>query len=684
MSLSQENLYLTVSTPLGEDILQVRHVSGEESLSGLFSFTLEMISEDDSLDFSRIVGQNATVTIQLPNDTQRYVNGIVTRFVQAGSDTLATIYYADLRPWFWLLTLTADSRIFQNQTVPEIIEAVFATFGFTDYRNALTATYTAREYCVQYQESAFAFVSRLMEDEGIFYFFEHTADKHTLVLADDADAHAACPGLTAARVQQSASTGVAEDIVTACFLEQQVTPDAYALGDFHFVTPSTSLHVSVNGSSGKQRIYEYPGGYTQTDAGEKKANLRLSAHELPARLLKGQSHCRAFIAGYTFSLTEHSRTDLNSTYVLQWVSLTATQERYANSFAAFPASTVFRSRCVTPKPRLTGTQTAIVVGKSGEEIWTDQYGRIKVQFHWDQEGKNDENSSCWVRVAQTWAGQGWGSLFLPRIGQEVVVSFVNGDPDCPLVIGAVYNAQQTVPYSLPSEQTKSTIKSNSSKGGGGFNELRFEDKKDAEEIYLHAQKDLNLTVQHDCTTEVLNDATTTIKQNRSVTIQEANDTLVVEKGNRTLQVKTGDETHQVQGTRSVTVSGNETHTNEADLTYEITGDCTWTISGNLTLDVQGNVTIKAGGSLTNKASGSLSNEAGGSLSNEAGTSLTNKAGTSLTNKAGTSLTNDAALSLTNKAGATLSSSGAASHLIGSAAMVVIGAGLVKIDPSDPT
>jgi type VI secretion system secreted protein VgrG len=579
-----------------------------------------------------------------------------------------TTYYADLRPWLWLLTLTSDSRIFQNKTVPEIIEAVFTGLGLTDYRNALTATYTAREYCVQYQESAFDFISRLMEDEGIFYFFEHTADKHTLVLADDADAHAACAGLTAARVQQSASPGADEDIVTACFLEQQVTPDAYALGDFHFETPSTSLHVSVNGSTGKQRIYEYPGGYTKTDAGEKKASLRLTAHELPARLLKGKSHCRAFMAGYKFSLTEHDRTDLNSTYVLQWVSLSATQEHYANSFTAFPATAVFRPCCMTPKPRITGAQTAIVVGKSGEEIWTDTYGRIKVQFHWDQEGTNDENSSCWVRVAQTWAGQGWGSLFIPRIGQEVVVSFLNGDPDCPLVTGAVYNAQQTVPYTLPDEQTRSTIKSNSSKGGGGFNELRFEDKKDAEEIFLHAQKDLTVTVQHDCTTEVLNDATTTIKQNRSVTIQEANDTLVVEKGNRTLHVQTGNETHEVQGTRSVTVTGDETHTNQASLTYKVTGDCTWTITGNLTIDVQGNVTMQAGGSLTNKAGGSLTNDAGGSL----------------TNKAGASLTNDAGASLTNKAAISLTSSGGASQSIGASGMVVIGSALVKIDPSDPT
>jgi type VI secretion system secreted protein VgrG len=644
MNLSQDNLYLTVTTPLGDDTLQLRTIHGEEQLSGLFHYTLELVSAQNNLDFAGIVGQSLTVTIHLAGGSPRYIHGIVSRFVQAGSDEEFTTYFAELRPWLWLLTLTSDSRIFQNKTVPEILDTVFQALGCTDYRNNLSATYTAREYCVQYQESSFDFVSRLLEDEGIFYFFEHTADKHTLVLADDADAHLACPGLTEAPMRQSAKPGSEVDVITTCTLEQQMTSDAYALGDFAFETPSTKLVVSVSGASGARQCYEYPGGYSKTDAGEHRASLRLSAHEWPAKLLRGDGHCRAFTAGYTFTLTEHKRTDINGTYVLQWLSLSATQSQYANSFTAFPASVAFRPPLVTRKPHMHGAQTALVVGKSGEEIWTDQYGRIKVQFHWDREGASNENSSCWVRVAQAWAGQGWGTLFIPRIGQEVVVSFLNGDPDCPLVTGAVYNAQQTTPYALPTEQTKSTIKSNSSKGGGGFNELRFEDKKDAEEIFLHAQKDLQVTVQ--------NDATTTINQNRSVTIQEANDTLVVEKGDRTINVNTGNETHTVKGTRSVTVSGNETHTNEANFTQEVQGNCTWKITGNLTIDVQGNVTIQAGGSMTNKA--------------------------------GVSLTNDARATLTNKAGASLISSGGATQTIGADGTVIIGAGLVKIDSSNPT
>ncbi|MGE3540632.1 MAG: type VI secretion system Vgr family protein [Candidatus Tectimicrobiota bacterium] len=652
MNLSQDNLQLTVSTPLGDDTLQLRSIQGEEQLSGLFHYTLHLVSTQNDLDFASIVGQNLTVTMHLADGRARYIHGLVSRFVQAGHDEQFTTYYAELRPWLWLLTLTSDSRIFQNKTVPDILETVFKSLGCTDYRQSLSATYSAREYCVQYQESSFDFVSRLLEDEGIFYFFEHTADKHTLVLADDADAHPPCPGLSVVPMRQSTMSGSAEDVITACSLEQQVTSDAYALGDFAFETPSTKLFVSVSGASSARQHYEYPGGYSKTTTGEQKANLRLASHELPARLLRGDGHCRAFTAGYRFTLSEHKRTDMNGDYVLQRLVLSATQSQYANSFTAFPASVPFRPPLLTRKPRLHGSQTALVVGKSGEEIWTDQYGRIKVQFHWDREGRSDENSSCWVRVAQAWAGQGWGTLFLPRLGQEVVVSFLNGDPDCPLVTGAVYNAQHSTPYVLPTEQTKSTIKSNSSKGGGGFNELRFDDKKDAEEILLHAQRDLQVTVQHDATTEVLNDATTTIKHARKVTVQEADDTLVVEKGQRTIQVNTGNETHTVKGTRSVTVSGNETHTNKGSFTQDVQGNCTWKIAGNLTLDVQGNVTIQAGGSLTNKASMSLTNEAG--------------------------------MTLTNKASVSLVSSGGGSQSIGADGMVVIGAGMVQIDSSNPT
>jgi len=634
----QDTLKLQVTTPLGANKLLVRAFSGEEQISGLFRFDAEMVSEDKSLDFGAIVGKGATVTLSLNDGTKHYFNGVVTRFVQEDSNERFATYHAELRPWLWQLTLSANCAIFQNKSTPDIIKGLFTELGFTDFKDSLTKTYDAREYCVQYNETAFDFVSRLMEDEGIFYFFEHEDGKHTLVLADDADAHAVCPGLDeGARYRSSAIEHTDDRAVTSCRIEQLVVTGTFAHDDFNFETPSTDLKVEAAGESGGMRVYEYPGGFVKKDAGETRANVRLESHEHPKKVLRGEGHVRAFAAGYKFDLKDHYRDDANTTYVLRSVSHAATQERYTNSFEAFPADSPFRPPRTTPRPFIAGVQTAIVTGKSGEEIWTDKYGRIKVQFHWDQKGKNDENSSCWIRVDQSWAGKGWGGIFLPRIGQEVVVSFEEGDPDRPVVTGAVYNAEQVVPYTLPAEQTKSTIKTNTSKGGAGFNEFRFEDKKASEEIYLHAQKDHNIVVENDRTKKVLNKETNTIKSDRSTTIQEGNDTYVVAKGNRTFQVQTGTETYEVKGTRDVTVTGNETHTDKADFTQKVTGNYTLEVTGNYELKVTGNVTINVTGSANFKSTGAMSHESSVAMTNKA-LSITNEAQTAITNKGNASNT----------------------------------------------
>ena len=624
----QKSLRLAVTTPLGKDKLLLKAVSGEEQISELFHFQLEMVSEDQKLDFSAIVGKNVTVTLLLNDGTKHYINGVAGRFVQEDSNVRLTTYYADIYPWLWLLTKTRDCLIFQNKTVPQIIKSVFDDLGFKDYRDALKGTYPSLDYCVQYDESAFNFVSRLMEEAGIFYFFEHEEDKHTLVLGDDADAHKPCPGLKEARYQQSSVQHTDDHVITRCSIEEQVVTGKFAHDDFNFETPSTDLKAEVTGEGSEMRIYEYPGGFLKKDDGEKIANLRLEACEQPGKTLRGAGHVRAFTSGYKFDLKNHYRADANKTYVLRSVSIAATQESYTNSFEAFPVDVPFRPQRVTPKPFIMGTQTAIVVGKSGEEIWTDKYGRIKVQFHWDQKGKNDENSSCWIRVDYGRAGKQWGGIFLPRIGQEVIISYLEGDPDRPLVIGAVYNAQQVVPYTLPDEQTKSTVKSNTSKGGQGFNEIRFEDKKDSEEMYFHAQKDQLI--------EVLNNRTKTVTKNEKNTIK---------------------------GTRDQTVTGNETHTDEANFTHKVTGNYELKVTGNLTIDVTGSVKLTSGQSMTH--------EAQTSIANTAGTSMTNKAGTSLANTAGTSLTNEAQLAITNK--------GAASNTVESSGITTVKGSLVKVN-----
>ncbi|OQW92166.1 MAG: hypothetical protein BWK78_02470, partial [Thiotrichaceae bacterium IS1] len=501
---TQQNRLFTVTTPLGPDQLLFHSLQGEEHLSKLFYFRLELHSESNSLPLDNLVGKPLTVTVAYAlSQQERYFNGIVTRLEQAGTfahpggTARLTVYYVELRPWVWQLTLTKNCRIFQNLSVPEIIKKVFDDLGFADYRDALIQSYSPRVYCVQYEETAFNFVSRLMEDEGIFYFFEHTADQHILVLADDLSAHKPCPGIDTVRFLTAKLTDEQpEDAITDCHLVQQLTTSQYTVDDFNFETPSSNLETSLTDSGSNMRVYEYAAGFAQTTQGEKKVRTRLESHTANVKLLEGQGHCFSLTAGYQFTLTEHPREDFNQAYVLRQVIHALSFDRYTNSFIAHPQDTAYRPPVETTKPQIVSTQTAIVVGPAGEEIYTDNYGRIKVQFHWDQEGQYNENSSCWIRVNQGWAGKGWGSIWIPRLGQEVIVSFLNGNPDAPIVTGAVYNAEQTVPYPLPGAQTKSTVKSNSTKGGQGFNELRFEDKKGQEEVYFQAEKDRNELVKH--------------------------------------------------------------------------------------------------------------------------------------------------------------------------------------------
>ncbi len=661
--------WLRITTPLGENKLMVGRLEGEERISGLFHFQLELSSTDDSLDPAAIVGKDATVSLLLPGSKARYINGVISRFAQGGKDARFTTYFADLRPWLWLLTLKSDSRIFQNKTTPDILQQIFSEPECGHYKNALKGSYRSREYCVQYQETSLAFVSRLMEEEGIFYFFEHQSDRHTLVVADDPSAYLSCPGLDVVRLRPRQASREELDAVLECSLEHSVAPIHYQANDYNFTTPSTSLLSEATTPHAESispmahalhtdtppAIYEYPGRYATATEGSDVADKRLSAFEAQRTILRGVSTCRAFQPGCKFTLSDHYRRDVNTEYVLLSVTHRATAQDYSNTFEAIPAKTPYRPLLQTPRPKIPGTQTAVVVGKAGEEIWTDQYGRIKVKFHWDRDKARDETSSCWVRVAQGWAGKGWGSLFIPRLGQEVVVSFLDGDPDRPLVTGCVYNAQQVVPYSLPGEQSKSTVKTNSTKGGNGFNELRFEDKAGSEEVYLHAQKDLSV--------QVLGSETRTVQKSRSATIQEADDSLTVAKGNRIIAVQEGNESHEVKGKRDLTVTGNETHTNKADFAQTVSGNFTLKVSGNLSIEVSGSVKIKAGTS--------LNAEAGTSLTNKAGTDLTNEAGTSLTNKAGTTMSHEANISISSKANA--------SQTVESDGLVSVKGSLVKIN-----
>jgi type VI secretion system secreted protein VgrG len=517
MAYTQENRLIALDSPLGDDVLLLQGFTGREGISQLFKFDLDLLSEKDSLNFQEIVGQNVTIRVLLSDGSdKRFFNGHVSRFAQSGADKHFTHYQMEVVPWLWFLTRSTDCRIFQKMTIPDIIAEVFEIAGFgANFKKSLTADYKPREYCVQYRESDFNFVSRLMEQYGIYYYFEHEEEKHTLVLADSTSALQDCPEQETAHYNLTSGDLDSEDVVTAWHMEQEVRTGRYALSDYNFKTPSTSLETGeptvfkVVGNKDCE-IYDYPGGYEDRSQGAALAKLRMQEEEASHLVVTGSSVCRAFTSGYTFSLEDHYRSDMNDKYLLTEVQHVATigsyaqgdstdKAHYSNRFTCTPAKVTFRSPRNTPKPFVQGPQTALVVGKSGEEIWVDNFGRVKVQFYWDRLGQKDENSSCWIRVSQPWGGKGWGAMWIPRMGQEVIVSFEEGDPDRPLITGRVYNADQTVPYTLPDHQTVSTFMSRSSKGGAtaNYNEIRFEDKQGNEQIFINAERDMDQRVEVD-------------------------------------------------------------------------------------------------------------------------------------------------------------------------------------------
>lgn len=613
-----QKTYLIVTTPLDESSRKflLVNLEGEEGISELFFYRLTITTEDNNVDMSKLLGEKITAVIEFYNGKKRFINGIVTRLIQNGNDNRHTTYYAEIRPWLWELSLTSDNKIFQNKSVPDIIKEVFSTNNFSDFQDKTSGSYSEVEYCVQYMESSLNFVNRLMEQEGIFFYFEHSSGKHTLILADDMDVHKKCEGLDKAKMKITSAEN--DENIVSCSLEKQLTSTSVTVNDYNFENPTMKLLTEADsGNKPVYKIYDYPGKYNAESDGQSIAKIRSEQFTFTSDLLYGAGNCRAFTAGYKFELTGHDRKDINKEYVIEKLEIRVDQDSYTNSFSAFPSTVQFRPMEITPKPKIYGTQTALVVGKSGEEIWTDEYGRIKVQFHWDREGKKDENSSCWIRVTQIWAGKNWGTLFTPRIGTEVIVSFLEGDPDKPIVTGTVYNGGQKVPYPLPSKKNISTFKTRSTKEGDAGNELRFDDTKDNEEIFIHAQKDMNQVIENE----------------RTVTINKSNDTLTIKEGDRTITVEKGKETHEVKDTREVTVTGNETHNDKADFTHNVKGNYNLNIDGNFTIKVKGSVSVKSDMDISTKAGTSISNEAGTTFDNKASVSMTNDGGAQLTDKA---------------------------------------------------
>jgi type VI secretion system secreted protein VgrG len=543
---TQANRAMELTTPLGPDVLLLAGLTGREGISQLFQLQLDLLAENGrEVAFDKLLGQPVAVRLALGGGKHRYFHGIVSRFSQGMRDETFTSFRAEVVPRLWLLTRRVQSRIFQHLSVPEILKKVL---NGLDVSYEILGTHHPRDYCVQYCESDFAFASRLMEEEGIFYFFKHTAKGHQLVVANTPNSHPDLPEQSKIVFEEKQGGTRARCRITEWEKVQELRSGKVTLWDHCFELPHKHLEAGrtivdsvpvgkVNhkfkvGGNEQLEIYDYPGGYAQRfdginrGGGERPADLqkiyednqrtaviRVQQEALAGLIIQGAGYCRQFVSGHKFTLARHF--DADGQYLITGVEHKAqlgggfrsgdgAPVVYQNRFTCLPVALPFRPPQVTSKPRVLGTQTAVVVGPAGEEIFTDKYGRVKVQFHWDRQGKNDADSSCWVRVSQVWAGKRWGASFFPRVGQEVVVAFQEGDPDQPLVIGSVYNAEQLPPYlgSGPDANHRhdpkvSGIKSCTTAGGQGFNELRFDDSRGKEQVFLHAQRNLDVRVGAD-------------------------------------------------------------------------------------------------------------------------------------------------------------------------------------------
>lgn len=579
-TFTQANRPLQIKTAVGADALLLAGMQGEEAISETFEFRVQMYAESADLDASSLLRTSATVTITSQDGTARYVNGIFRDFIQGGYDETSHLYSYEgtLVPNLWLLSLAWNCRIFQNKTVPDIVEQVLGDHKLSDYKMSLSATYSPREYCVQYRESDLDFISRLLESEGISFYFAHADGKHTLTMTDQTPT---APAFRESAIPYSITSSDGVSATSQVFLlnrTDQLYSPKLALTDYYFETPAVNLLASTTAKTigGSEERYDYPGGYTKRDEGDKYSKVRIEEQETFAQVLSGESNCAQFASGFQFRLSDHYRNQLNGAYLLTLVKHEASAPHYVgsdgtqgflykNGFEAIPLKTPYRPARKTRKAIISGSQTAVVVGPSGEEIYVDKYGRVKVQFFWDRKGKKDENSSCWVRVSQIWAGKNWGWMTIPRIGQEVVVDFLEGDPDRPLIVGRVYNAEQMPPYVLPDNLTQSGIKSRSSKSGGteNFNEIRFEDKKGSEELHLHAEKDMTTEVEHDDSQSVGNDRmivvkgahTETITKDTTITIKEGNHSLTLNQGNQSVKLDQGSQSTEISmGDQSTKIS----------------------------------------------------------------------------------------------------------------------------------
>ncbi|TDR47461.1 type VI secretion system secreted protein VgrG [Tahibacter aquaticus] len=606
------NRTLNVTTPLGPELLRFDGLQGRESLSQLFDFQLSLKSEEKGLSADDLLGQPITVDFELEGGARRHLNGQCVHFRSAGRRGKQYLYIAQLKPWLWYATRRSDYRIFQGQSTPDIVRQVLGLYPFQT-RWLLSRSYRNWTYCVQYRETDANFVQRLLEHEGIWFWFDHSAGEHTLVLTDDIGLAGPYPGYATIPFYPHDHTVPDKDHLHGWAASGQVQSGRYSARDYNFVMPSADLTTLRNGPAAHPHasydIFDYPGSYPTLGEGDPYARTRLEELQAGHKRSHGTGRARGLAPGRLFTLERHAVAGYNREYLVVGADYDFSDNDYeANQDSSehrlgitaefHPTDQPFRPERRTPKPHTMGPESAVVTGPAGQEIFTDEHGRVKVQFHWDRYGRKDENSSCWIRVSHPWAGTGFGSVHIPRIGQEVLVDHLNGDPDQPIIVGRVYNTNNPHPWNLPANATQSGFLTRSSMGATwqNANAFRFEDKRGEEQVWLHAEKNQDIEVEndethwvgHDRTKTIDHDETVHVKHDRTETVDH--DETITVHNNRTETVD-GHETITIHKNRTEVVDGNETITVHKNRTETVDQNETISVHQNRTRTVDGNETV---------------------------------------------------------------------------------------------
>jgi type VI secretion system secreted protein VgrG len=648
-----------------------------EALSTPFEFLMDLTSAEVGKCAPPFkMGEALGVRLETEPGVSRIFHGRIARLRHAGHRLGQAFYHVRLVPWFSLLELQIDSRIFQQKTIVEITEEIFRENGLTDFRNDLQKTYPVREFCVQYQESTYSFLCRLWEQEGIFYFFEHEETKHMLILSDSSASLPELSPIHSFETEQTSSEVAHSNTLFDWSVQSDWGTVTHILADYNFKTPLSPL-LSLSGDETiLERQFEFPGGFLESSDGDRLTSIRSEEALCGREVLSASTLCPCITVGGKFAVSLHPVEELKTSYFISTCQYDVQKNTLQCHFESLNSETVFRPQRRTRQPQIAGAHTALVVGESGQEVTGGDFLSVKVKFPWDRRSAGNEESSCWVRVAQGWAGKGFGTVFIPRIGQEVIVTFLQGDPNKPLITGSVYNGANPPPYSAKEAPFRSALRSKSSEQGEGYNELSFSDVKDSEEVLLVAQKDFNQKITNDFTTTVENNLNLNITQDRTTTLQKGNDTLTISEGDGTFEISQGNVAFKCGGDTDLEIAGSQTLLVKGDESCTVYGDSTRIVMGDFELKVTGTLTLKAdkiildaGTDLTLKAGKDLEVTAAMNLKQTA-MSIAADASASMTNKAP---------SITNEASATLTNKGGAAQTVEGGGMLTLKGGLVKIN-----